>query len=163
MTKDEAKIINELRQVIDDLSTSMKQFKNDVNERIQIIDEKVIKQPLKLEMDFNNAINDVICKALLNQLTDRYNSPINDILNNIVLKNKQFIENAVEDAIKEFQDLSLKDEIEKQLIKSFVSDCINSSGGVIDKYFNSLKQDPIFRAKLNIAMDNLVSDLINEL
>lgn len=162
MTKVERNQMIQLMQTITDLTLLMIDFKNTVNSKIADIDKKVINQPLKLETDFNNNINDIICKALLNQLSNGYNSPIKSILQTIVSKNKLFIENAVENAINELQELSLKDEIKKQLVKSVVSDCINSTGGIVDKYFNTIKQDPIFRSKLNVAIDKLVIDLINE-
>ena len=161
MTKTESKELAELIDNIRRLTLALSQHKQQTEESIQEIKKEVRSHPIILENDFNKNIQQTIIKSL-DAVMSGYSSPIKPIIDELVKRNKHIIESAFLDGIESLDKEALKDEIKDKLIKDFVKNSINSSGGMVDKFFAELKQDKSFRARLTVLIDNVVRELQND-
>lgn len=162
MTKQESQQIEDLMKAIRDQTMAFDNFAKNTNDKIAELSVQVKNQPFNLEVDFNHAMKSAIVSAAEKFLSDSYNSPFKKLIEKAVNRNEDFLVNLFDESINELDKLALKEEMKNRIIRSYVSQCVNASGGMIDKYFNHLKQDAVFRAKLAVALDKVVTDLIQE-
>ena len=90
-----------------------------------------------------------------------YNSPIIPLITEVINRNKESITEHLDTAISEAMSITQVDlttKIKHKIIKAIVDNSVNQSGGLVDKTFNDLKQNPAFRAKLTILIDTLLTE-----
>ncbi len=162
MTKQESEALKELIESNNRLAQSLREHKLQTEDTLKGFAQQIKNQPLNIENDFNVVVGKVISAALKSNL-EGYNSPLKPILEKAVERNKSKIENAFNWALDCLNQTDLVDAVKSRVVNDFVKQCVNASGGMVDKYFNALKQDAAFRAKLTLALDKVVSDLIKDI
>ena len=103
-----------------------------------------------------------INKSIIDTLS-AYNSPLKDAVNDSIKEHQETIKNIAAEAVADLVDSEdfkciIKEEIKKKLARVFIS----SIGGSIEKTVNTIKQDPTSKAKMTIAIDAVMSELIGE-
>jgi hypothetical protein len=162
MTKQESEDLKELIESNNRLAQSLREHKLQTEETLKSFAQQIKNQPLSIENDFNIVVSQAIAVALKSNL-EGYNSPLKPILEKAVERNKSKIEDAFNQALDSLSQTDLVDAVKNRVVSDFVKQCVNASGGMVDKYFNALKQDAAFRAKLTVALDKVVSDLIKDI
>ena len=150
------------------LEESVKELKKEnqeIKELLKTLSEKLIKKeeqeklPFSLEkniqMNINTAINDSIKKTLL----DNYNSPLRKLIETSIEKYKTDIMERLDRALmvtlcdqhfNSFLEEAVKNKISRELVGAIESN--------LGKTINTLKQDPVFRSKLVLKINELVSE-----
>lgn len=150
------------------LEESVKELKKEnqeIKELLKTPSEKLIKKeeqeklPFSLEkniqMNINTAINDSIKKTLL----DNYNSPLRKLIETSIEKYKTDIMERLDRALmvtlcdqrfNSFLEEAVKNKISRELVGAVESN--------LGKTINTLKQDPVFRSKLVLKINELVSE-----
>ncbi len=150
------------------LEESVKELKKEnqeIKELLKTLSENLIKKeeqeklPFSLEkniqMNINAAINDSIKKTLL----DNYNSPLRKLIETSIEKYKTDIMERLDRALmatlcdqhfNSFLEEAVKNKISRELVGAVESN--------LGKTINTLKQDPVFRSKLVLKINELVSE-----
>ena len=150
------------------LEESVKELKKEnqeIKELLKTLSEELIKKeeqeklPFSLEkniqMNINTAINDSIKKTLL----DNYNSPLRKLIETSIEKYKTDIMERLDRALmvtlcdqhfNSFLEEAVKNKISRELVGAVESN--------LGKTINTLKQDQVFRSKLVLKINELVSE-----
>ena len=160
MTKSEQIELQQLRETIKLLTQTLKEFTTATTEKIQTIESTVKQQPISLEIAMLNSIQQTMVESIKSVLVG-YKSPITPLIEQVIERNKAKIVENIELAINDAMTLSQVDfqnQIKHKILKSTVDNAISQSGGLVDKTFNELKQNPAFRGKLTIMIDSLLTE-----
>lgn len=116
--------------------------------------------------NMENQIVEVVTTILINGVKElsknSYNNPVLKIVEKVVENNQakfyEYFDKVFEETFenKDFRKL-VKDEMSKKLVRGILC----GSEGSVDKVMSKLKQNDVFKAKLTIAVDNVVSEFIN--
>ena len=112
---------------------------------------------LDLDTQILNAIKDGIRSGIKDQFTRSYNNPLEAVAKTAVENHKDEMARVVSESIQACIDdvnfnLELKEAVRKQIAKSLIA----KFGGEIEKETNRLKSDPTTRAKITLAIDNII-------
>jgi len=155
------------QKTIEDLFELIKQLKiqnENLNLKFQNLEKQVEQNhlPLNLEKQIEHSLNDVLIESFKKSLTG-YNSPLDKYANNIISKYQNSIESTFDKIVSEgintneFQ-IVCKEELLKKIAKTIIS----GIDGSVDKVINQIKQDSVFRSKLTLFVNNLVSEFIDK-
>ena len=151
--------------LLEDSVKELKKENQEIKELLKTLSEKLIKKeeqeklPFSLEkniqININTAINDSIKKTLL----DNYNSPLRKLIETSIEKYKTDIMERLDRALmvtlcdqhfNSFLEEAVKNKISRELVGAVESN--------LGKTINTLKQDPVFRSKLVLKINELVSE-----
>jgi len=163
MTNQEQKTINQLHDLIRQLQTENNKFRDELSQRVLCVENKVEQKhlPLTLEKSIEHSINDVLIESLKKTFTG-YNSPLEKYANNVIGRYQKTIEDVFDKIVSngintpEFEN-SCKEELLKKIVKTVIS----GIDGSVDKVINQMKQDSVFRSKLTLAVNTLVTEFLN--
>ncbi len=164
MTTKEQQTIDTLLKTVQDLKTENTAFRNDVKMQIESINTKVEKKhlPITLEQDILStaqiAMQDSIKTALVG-----YNSPLNKLVLSVVDENSKELRNIISDS---FTQVIKTTEFKESIVNAFshkvARTIISNNDGLFDKVSNELKQDAVFKAKMAMAVSNVVDECLKE-
>ena len=105
-------------------------------------------------------------KAISKCITDSmgaYNSPLHAAVKDALSDHKDQLHSMASESVSELVNslefkLLMQTEIKRKLAKVLIS----QYGGEIEKTVAKLKQDPTSRARMTVAIDNVMNDLINQ-
>lgn len=115
---------------------------------------------ITLEEQIIKTAKQAMAEAITTELCG-YNKPLSVLTNEVIAKNstelKTILDNSVKDLLssEEFKK-AMKEQLNQKLAKII----INKTGGELEKKVNEFKQDPTTRAKITLAMDTLMNDLL---
>ena len=116
-----------------------------------------------IERKIENVIDAAVLQGV-NSFLSGYNSPLHPIINTVIDKNKGAIQTKMESylthiiADEEF-DRVAGEQIKKMAAKLLVA----KFNGEMEKRINDLRSDSAFRAKMTIAIDDLVKEHLEQL
>lgn len=160
MTKSEQAELQLLRDSIKQLTIAVSEFKQISTTQIAEIESKVKSQPISLEAVMLTQIQNSMADAIKAVLVG-HKSPITPLVEEVIERNKLAITAQLNLAIDDAMSITQEDftrQIKEKMVKSLVTNTIQQSGGLVDKTFNDLKQNPAFRAKLLLAVDSLLKE-----
>lgn len=115
------------------------------------------ERKIDLERDITNAIKDGLAKQIENVLSSNYNSPVNKYVNEVVAENGAKIKEIMGEA---FQRVVSTDEFKAGIMEAFqhkiARALVTHLEGTIDKAVNALRQDQTIRAKMILAIEEIV-------
>lgn len=163
MTTKEQNTINALLKTVSDLREENRMFRNDITELITTINTKTDKKhlPINLETDIltvtQQAVNDSIKSVL-----SGYNSPLSKLISVVIEDHSSQLKMIISDS---FNYVINKGEFKASIISAFSHkisrSIISNNDGLFDKVSNELKQDSNFKAKMTIAVSNVVEECLN--
>lgn len=108
------------------------------------------------EQILQNAIRDGIISGIKTKF-DGYNSPLNDLIKSAIeSKNNKFRE-MLEDAISScMNDDTFRNQIAEAVRAKLAKTLIQRFGGEMEKQVNVLKSDPTTRARITLAIEEIV-------
>jgi hypothetical protein len=164
MTSKEENAIKDISNIAKELKEGVLSFKNTINEKVEKLENKVIEKhnPVYFEKDILATAQSSIQEAIKNQLTG-YNSPLNKLILSVVDEHSKELRSIINEA---FVSVIKTEEFKASIVSAFshkVSrSIISNNGGLFDKVSNELKQDPQFKAKLTLAVANVVEDCLKK-
>lgn len=113
----------------------------------------------EIEKQILNQVKSSIAKSVENSLSE-YNSPIRPFVKEVLDKKKDEIKFYIEGIFSEvLSSPDFKDEFSKSLKHKISREIISSTDGFLSKVTSELKNDPIFKAKATLAINNILNEL----
>ena len=162
MTASEQKTIDQLNKTLVEIKEENRIFKENMLKMIESMNTKVDKKhlPISLEEGILQVSQAAVNKSILEVLT-KYDSPLvkltNSVINDHSIELKELINSSFEEVIRvpEFKQ-SIVNAFSHKIAKSIIS----NNDGLFDKVSNELKQDPIFKSKMTLAVSNIVEECL---
>lgn len=118
------------------------------------------KEAMATEIDSDrlllNAIHDGVREGVKSKLTG-YNSPLDKLIQQSIEQHgaelRSLLENAISSSI---ESADFREEITQAVNRSLAKTLIQRFGGEIEKQVNVLKSDPITRARITMAIEEIV-------
>lgn len=164
MTSTEQKIIKELYDTMISIKNENKELVDKLNKTITEINNKVDKKhiPITLEQDILQTVQSSMQKAIQEALTG-YGNPLSKLVTKVVDDNSVELKSVIAESFNETIKLdefkkSIKDGFSHKIARTI----INNNDGLFDKVGNQLKQDPIFKSKMALAIDKVVNECLEK-
>ena len=162
MTIQEQKTVDQLFQTVRELSQQNNLFKQEVKDLVNSINIKVEEKhlPINYEKNILNAVQNSIDNSILEALKG-YNSPLTKLVNEVINSRNTQLKEIITTSFDEVISLS---EFKQSIVSAFshkvAKTIISNNDGLFDKVANDLKQDSIFKAKMQIAVSNVVEECL---
>lgn len=163
MTKQEEKSINDLHKLLYEIKTENNSFREKLTTEVTELKSRVDKKhlPVNLEQQILETAQNAINTAIAQSLTG-YQSPLIKLVTNVVDENSKELRQLISDS---FTHVIRTDEFKNSIISAFshkvAKTIISNNDGLFDKVSNELKQDSIFKAKMSLAVSNVVEECLN--
>lgn len=164
MNQKEQEVVNKLYATMQDLKEENRKFRDDITHQVNTINQKTEAKhmPIYLEQDILRAaqmsINETISKVLTG-----YDSPLVKLIKSVVDENSAELRLIISDS---FTEVIRQKDFKESIINAFshkvAKTIISNNDGLFDKVSNELKQDAIFKAKMSIAVSNVVNECLIE-
>lgn len=112
-----------------------------------------------LEADelLENAIRDGIRKGVMDKFTSSYHNPLDKIIQSAVETHSGTFRSMLEDAIGSIVgEESFREEIANSVRSKLAKVLVQRFGGELEKQVNVLKSDPTTRARITVAIEDIV-------
>lgn len=113
-----------------------------------------------LEQDILRAAQTSIAEAIKTALTG-YNSPLTKLVIEVVNNETPFLRTVISDS---FNQVIRTDDFKTAIVSAFshkvARSIISNNDGLFDKVANELKQDSVFKAKMALAVSNVVNECL---
>ena len=110
-----------------------------------------------LATDLMNSVKSGLHAAVKDRLTSSYNNPLGKVLDDVIAKEadslRELLLTGVKDAI---ADPQFREDIRAAIRVKLAKTLVERFGGELEKQVNALKSDPATRARLTIAIDEIV-------
>ena len=160
MTKNESDLFIKLENLMVELKAQQRTQSKEIEDRVSTLAKQI--EPISLEKDVLKAVQISIDKAIVSTLTD-YSSPLKKIINEVIIENNKELKSLISDS---FQKVIRTEEFKQSILNGFshkvARTIISNNDGLFDKVSNELKQDASFKAKMTLAVSNVVNECLNE-
>jgi hypothetical protein len=116
--------------------------------------------PIHLESDILATAQEAISKSIMAVLVN-YDSPLNKLVKVVIENHNQELKTLINDA---FTSVIRTEEFKQSIVSAFSHKIsrtiISNNDGLFDKVSNELKQDQIFKAKMSLAVANVVEECL---
>lgn len=113
-------------------------------------------------MDLEQVLEQAICEGMREGVKTRlgqYGSPLEKVLTDVFAAEHQQFRAIFHTAIKSaVEDESFRNEIIKAIHVKLAKILISSFGGELEKHVNALKSDPATRARITLAIEEIVKE-----
>lgn len=154
------KLMQELNETISSMHKANTEFRESIKKEIDELKERVEKKhvPVSLEQSIVNQANDSIAQAIGRALTD-YNSPLKQLVKEVIDKHHEQFQQTFEKVILEAMHVApFRDDFKEVINKKITREIISSGEGIVEKVSSNLKQDASFKAKVTVALNDLVEE-----
>ena len=158
MNYKEKQSVEKLSEKVTELVNQNIQHKKQITELVEKLNQKVDQKKIPLEMEKRvlSSVENAIHESLIKALTG-YNNPLEKIAHSVVEEYSESISSIIRQKVgEEIDSLDFKALVGEEFRKKLSKAAIAGADGVVDKEFNKLKKDPVFRSKLTIAINNLI-------
>lgn len=117
---------------------------------------------MKINTELLAQCEKTIDKCITDALSS-YNSPLRKAVDDAIMQNQDALNELASNSVSELVDseefkLSMKTEMKRKLAKVLIS----QYGGEIEKTVGQLKSNPASRAKMTLAIDNVMNELVGK-
>jgi hypothetical protein len=106
---------------------------------------------------FKDAIRDGIREGIKNKFSNHYNGPLDKLVENAVKEHSEPFRALLNDAIKSsVEDSVFREDIKQSVRTTLAKILVQRFGGEIEKQVNALKSDPTTRARITMAIEEIV-------
>jgi len=164
MTNNEQKTIDQLCKIVSDIKTENRLLTEKLSKTIEEINTKVNQKhvPITLEKDILGTVQSSIQKAIYESLT-KYDSPLVKLVSVVVNENSVELKQIISES---FNEVIKKDEFKQAIVDGFshkvARTIISNNDGLFEKVSNELKQDSVFKAKMALAVSNVVNKCLDK-
>lgn len=164
MNKNDSQQIKELTASIEKVIASLNQNLEALTRRVNHIEEVTNKTHKPLEME--GQILDVACRAIYKSVEAAlvsYDSPLTKLVKSVIDEQSPFLKGIVSDS---FSEVIKKDTFKQAIVSAFshrvARTIISNNDGLFDKVSNELKQSSEFKAKMTLAVANVVNECLTD-
>ena len=112
---------------------------------------------LNLEEEILNATKTILINGI--KSLDGFNNPTKSLVNSVIKEYEPSISLLFKDAIeKTIRSDNFKEELQKLISQKIVRELVSQSESSISRIVQKMKQDETFRARLTLAVDNIVTE-----
>lgn len=164
MTDQEQKTIDKVFELLSDIKRENNEFKNQTTQTVESINKKVDAKlfPVTLEQDILSVTQNSIQAAIKESLT-KYDSPLVKLVTAVVNEHSQQLKQIISES---FDEVIQMDEFKAAIRDGFshkvARTIISNNDGLFEKVSNELKQDSVFKAKMSLAVANVVNECLTE-
>ena len=164
MTDKEQKTIDTLLKLVQDLKTENQKFRDDVKLQVESINSKTDKKlfPVTMEKDILSVCQSSIEKSIGTVLT-AYDSPLIKLVKSVIEGNSNELRTIISDS---FNQVIKTEEFKQSIVNAFshkvARTIISNNDGLFEKVSNELKQDAVFKAKMSLAVSNVINECLKE-
>ena len=117
----------------------------------------MIEKELNLEEEILNATKTILINGI--KTLDGYNNPTKSLVNLVIKEYEPSISSLFKDALeKAIRNDNFKEELQKLISQRIVRELVSQSESSIARIVQKMKQDETFRARLTLAVDNIVTE-----
>lgn len=114
-----------------------------------------------LEEEILNATKTILINGI--KSLDGFNNPTKSIVNSVIKEYEPSISILFKDAIeKTIRSDNFKEELQKLISQRIVRELVSQSESSVARIVQKMKQDETFKAKLTLAVDNIVAEFITK-
>jgi hypothetical protein len=164
VTADEKKIIEKISNNFAELAANYKETVATMQKVMEAVNKKIDQKhvPVHLENDILSAVQSSMDKVIRESLSG-YNSPliklVQEVVNNHTGELRTTITTSFEEVIRtEDFKLAIVSAFAHKVARSIIS----NNDGLYDKVANELKQDSVFKAKMALAVANVVEECLKK-
>lgn len=112
---------------------------------------------MNIEQQMQDWIREGVKEAIKSRLGSQYSSPVNSMVDEVIKKQCPDLAELLKEAIQScVTDESFREEIKAGARKSLAKILVQRFGGELEKQVNALKSDPTTRARITLAIDEIV-------
>jgi division protein CdvB (Snf7/Vps24/ESCRT-III family) len=151
-------------KIVQDLRTENTQFRQDIKTQVETINTKANKTflPVTLEQDILKTAQQAIGESISKVMTG-YDSPLVKLVKSVVDENSTTLRIIISES---FKQVILTDEFKQSIVSAFshkvARTIISNNDGLFDKVSNELKQDSVFKARMAMAVSNVVEECLRD-
>jgi hypothetical protein len=163
-TISEQKTIDTLYKLVSEIKQENQKFRDDVKNQVDKLSDKVEKKhlPISLESDILQVMQHSIDETIKSVLTG-YNSPLTKLVAEVVVNHSGELKSIISDS---FAQVIRTDDFKQSIVNAFshkvAKTIISNNDGLFDKVSNELKQDAGFKAKMVLAVSNIIEECLKE-
>lgn len=162
MTTNEEKSIQRLNTILSEIKEENNKFRSELSTMVEKLSNKVEHKhmPIQLEGDILSSIQSAMNKAIEETLKG-YNSPLLNLISQVVESRSGVLKEIITQSFDKAINI---DDFKQSIVDAFshkvARTIISNNTGLFDKVSNELKQDAIFKSKMQIAVANVVEECI---
>ena len=112
---------------------------------------------MEYEQELLNAVRDGLRDGIKRKLSENYNNPLDKILLSVLAQHRVDFEGLLGEAIEScVHDEAFREEIKSGARQTIAKVLVKRFGGELEKQVNALKSDPVTRARIVTAIDEIV-------
>ena len=158
LNKSEQATIETLSNVVNQIQAGNDAFKKQVIDQLESVQRKQV--PVNLEKDILSSVQLAVNEAILKSLTS-YDSPIVKLVKLVVESRTTELRTIITGA---FDQVIATDAFRQSIVDAFshkvARTIISNNDGLFDKVSNDLKQDSVFKAKMQLAVAKVVDEVL---
>jgi len=164
MTAKEEKTLETMMKIVQDLRTENTLFRQDIKTQVEAIKAKTDRTflPVSLEQDILKTAQRAIGESISKVMTG-YDSPLVKLVKSVVDENSSTLRVIISDS---FKQVISTDEFKQSIVSAFshkvARTIISNNDGLFDKVSNELKQDSVFKARMAMAVSNVVEECLRD-
>lgn len=164
MTTKEQNTVNDMCDILIELRRENAKFREDINLQVNSLKEKTDSKhmPIYLEQDILKSAQASIHESIIKCLTD-YSSPLKKLTESVISDHSVQLRAIISES---FNHVISQGEFKASIISAFshkvARTIISNNDGLFDKVSNELKQDASFKAKMTLAVANVVNECLNK-
>ena len=155
------------KDVLENLVLDLKKENQEIKQALSMLSKELIekeqqeKLPFNLEKNIQTNINSAINESITKTLLDDYNSPLKKLVAVSITKYEKDILDKIESSLTSaLNDGSFNTFLQKAVKNKISRELVGAVESNLGKSVNALKQDAVFRSKLVICINDLVSNYI---
>lgn len=115
------------------------------------------EKELNLEEEILNATKTILINSI--KSLDGYNNPTKSLVNSVIKEYEPSISSLFKDALeKAIRNDNFKEELQKLISQRIVRELVGQSESSIARIVQKMKQDETFKARLTLAVDNIITE-----
>lgn len=164
MTTKESEKIEKLTTLVENLTSLNSKLVQTLNQRIEKVEETVKKtyEPVNLEKIVISQISESVNEAIKKHLSG-YNTPFSKIIDKVMNENEEKVLSMVRSS---FDSLLSTEVFRKEVNDAFISklakNIVSMNDSLLDTTHAKLKNDPVFKSKVILAINNVVEQFLKE-
>lgn len=164
MNSKESASVEQLTKSVLQLIEENKAFRAEIHARVEKAEARVEREhrPFDLQQDILTTAQKAINEAIQKSLTG-YSSPLVKLVESVVNEHSDFLRGVISDS---FSSVIRLEEFKSAIIAGFshkiARSIISNQDGLFDKVSKEMKQDPVFKSKITLAVASVVEECLKK-
>jgi hypothetical protein len=105
----------------------------------------------------DNALREGLREAIKSKLTQGYSNPLDKAMEEVVAEQRESVRSLIGEAIEScMKDQMFREDLKTSIRAVLAKTLVSRFGGELEKQVNTLKSDPATRARITLAIDEIV-------